>query len=152
GLGGQARGDNAREIERLLATLDDATLASAAAALPEGDPLYSFAGRALLARGLPLPRPFDLGLLWQAHAGNRPPADGDGYRPPQRLAVLLPLCGRLAPAASPVRDGFLAGYFGERRRCREVAFHDTAGTPVGAVAAYERAVGEGVDYVLGPLG
>ena len=151
-LDGQARADNAREIERLLAELDDETLASGAAALPEGDPLYSFAGRALMARGLPLPRPFDLGLLWNMHAGNRPPADRDGYRPPRRLAVLLPLSGRLATASSPVRDGLLAGYYGERRQRPEVVFHDTAGTPAGAVAAYQRAVEEGADYVLGPLG
>src|SRR5690554_4942322 len=151
-LDGQARADNAREIERLLAELDDETLASGAAALPEGDPLYSFAGRALMARGLPLPRPFDLGLLWNMHAGNRPPADRDGYRPPRRLAVLLPLSGRLATASSPVRDGLLAGYYGERRQRPEVVFHDTAGTPAGAVAAYQRAVEAGADYVLGPLG
>ena len=151
-LDGQARADNARAIERLLADLDDQTLASGAAALAEGDPLYSFAGRALMARGLPLPRPFDLGLLWNMHAGNRPPAEHDGYRPPQRLAVLLPLSGRLATAASPVRDGLLAGYYGERRRRPEIMFHDTTGTPAGAVAAYQRAVDEGADYVLGPLG
>jgi len=151
-LGGQARAENARRIEQLLAGLDDQTLASGAAALPEGDPLYSFAGRALMARGLPLPRPFDLGLLWNVHAGNRPPADRDGYRPPQQLAVLLPLSGRLATAASPVRDGLLAGYYGERRQRPEVVFHDTTGTPAGAVAAYQRAVEAGADYVLGPLG
>lgn len=151
-LSGPARADNARRIEQLLAGLDDETLASSAAALPEGDPLYSFAGRALMARGLPLPRPFDLGLLWNVHAGNRPPADHDGYRPPQRLAVLLPLSGHLATAASPVRDGLLAGYYGERRTRPEVVFHDTTGTPAGAVAAYQRAVEAGADYVLGPLG
>lgn len=151
-LEGPARADNARRIEQLLAGLDNETLASGAAALPEGDPLYSFAGRALMARGLPLPRPFDLGLLWNMHAGNRPAADADGYRPPLRLAVLLPLSGHLATAASPVRDGLLAGYYGERRQRPEVIFHDTTGTPAGAVNAYQRAVDSGADYVLGPLG
>ena len=115
-LSGQARTDNAREIDRLLATLDDATLARDAAALPSGDPLYNFAGRALQRRGLPLPRPFDRGAQWRFDAGNRPPADSDGYRPPVKLAVLLPLSGNLATAAAPVRDGLLAGYYGERRR------------------------------------
>ena len=151
-LSGEARAANAAEIERLLAALDDETLARGAAALPEGDPLYSFAGRALMARGLPLPRPFDLSLLWNMHAGNRPPADHDGYRPPLRLAVLLPQSGSLATAASPVRDGLLAGYYGERRTRPEVVFYDTQGTASGAVRAYARAVDEGSDYVLGPLG
>ena len=150
-LTGTAREDNTARINRLLAGLDDATLAREAAALPAGDPLYNFAGRALLNRGLPLPRPFD-------HAGkgfgaaNRPPADRDGYRPPLKLAVLLPLTGDLARAAAPVRDGLLSGYYGETRRRPDIAFYDTAGTPGGTVAAYRQAVDAGADLVLGPLG
>ena len=64
-LSGAAKADNARQIERLLAGVDNATLARGAAALPAGDPLYPFAGRALLNRGLPLPRPFDRGAQWR---------------------------------------------------------------------------------------
>ena len=60
-LSGQARRDNADAISRLLATLDDASLAREAAATPAGDPLYNFLGRALIARGLPLPHPFARG-------------------------------------------------------------------------------------------
>jgi hypothetical protein len=89
---------------------------------------------------------------WRFDAATRPPADRDGYRPPQKLAVLLPLTGSLATATAPVRDGLLAGYYGERRRRPEVQFYDTAGTAAGAVAAYARAVSEGADQVLGPLG
>jgi outer membrane PBP1 activator LpoA protein len=151
-LSGQAQLDNAHRIDRLLAGLDDATLARDAAALPVGDPLYDFAGRALLNRGLPLPRPFDRGGNWRFDAGNRPPADSDGYRPPMKLGVLLPLSGSLSTAAGPVRDGLLAGYYAEQRRRPEIVFYDTAGTAGGAVAAYDKAVAAGVDYVLGPLG
>ena len=150
-LSGQARQDNAAQIDRLLAALDNATLARQAAALPVGDPLYNFAGRALLNRGLPLPRPFDRGG-WSLQGRERPPADSDGYRPPLKLAVLLPLSGDLSKAAIPVRDGLLAGYYGESRRRPEVVFYDTTGTPAGAIAAYARAVAEGADYVVGPLG
>jgi len=98
-LTGKARDDNAAQIARLLAGLDDATLAREAAALPAGDPLYNFAGRALLNRGLPLPRPFD--RQGGFGAANRPPADRDGYRPPVKLAVLLPLSGELWRAPGP---------------------------------------------------
>lgn len=150
-LTGQARQDNEAQIDRLLAGLDNATLAREAAALPAGDPLYDFAGRALLNRGLPLPRPFDRGN-WRVLAGNRPPADSDGYRPPLKLGVLLPLSGELSKAAVPVRDGLLAGYYGESRRRPDIIFYDTAGSPAGAIAAYARAVGEGADYIVGPLG
>ncbi len=149
-LSGQAKTENARAIERLLSGLDNAGLTNEAAAMQPGDPLYNFAGRELLRRGLALPRPFDReSSNWRFNAGNRAPADRDGYRPPRKLAVLLPLS---AAAASPVRDGFLSGYYGEHRTRPEVAFYDTSGTPAGAVAAYQKATAEGADYVLGPLG
>lgn len=89
---------------------------------------------------------------WQFDAGARPPAERDGYRPPVKLAVLLPLSGALADAAEPVRDGLLAGYYNESRRRPELVFYDTGGNAAGAEAAYTRAVAEGADQVLGPLG
>ncbi len=142
-----ARATNAARIEGLLAQLDDASLTRGAGDLPTGDPLYNFAGRALLNRGLTLPRAFDRGE-WKFDAANRPPADRDGYRPPMRVALLLPLSGNLARAAEPVRDGFLTGYYGERRRRPELRFYDTT---AGANAAYARAAAEGNDFVVGPL-
>lgn len=147
-LTGAARAENAARIDELVAQLDDAALSRDAARLAVGDPLYDFAGRALLNRGLPLPRPFDR-VDWNFDAAGRPPADRDGYRPPVKLGVLLPLTGGQAAAASAVRDGFLTGYYGETRRRPEVRFYDTA---AGANAAYGRAVAEGNDFVVGPLG
>lgn len=151
-LTGSARSENQAAIAGLLGTLDDATLRSRAAALPANDPLYNFAGRALIARGLPLPRPFDRDGAAQFDTSKRPPAMSDGYRPPAKLAVLLPLSGRLATAAQPVRDGLLAAYYGETRRRPDINFIDTAGTPAGALAAYDKAVASGADFVVGPLG
>ncbi len=151
-LTGQAKTDNAREIERLIAGLDNAALSTEANLLRDGDPLYNFVGRELLRRGLTLPRPFDREGHWRFSAGSRPPADRDGYRPPRKLAVLLPLTGAMAAASSPVRDGLLAGYYGEHRQKPEIVFYDTTGTPAGAVAAYQKAGSEGADYVVGPLG
>ena len=147
-LAGQARRDNTDAISRLLATLDDAALAREAAATPAEEPLYNFLGRAQIARGLPLPHPFASGD-WRFDAGDRPAADRDGYRPPMKLALLLPLSGGQAGAAAAVRDGFLTGYYGEARRRPELRFYDTA---AGAGTAYARAVAEGNDFVVGPLG
>ena len=152
GLAGTARSENQAAISGLLGTLDDATLRSRAAALPANDPLYNFAGRALIARGLPLPRPFDRDGAAQFDTSKRPPAMSDGYRPPVKMAVLLPLSGRLATAAQPVRDGLLSGYYGETRRRPDIQFIDTAGTAAGAVAAYDKAVTAGADFIVGPLG
>ncbi|WP_115045519.1 penicillin-binding protein activator [Xanthomonas arboricola] len=151
-LSGTARSENQRAIVRLLAALDDATLKSRTAALPAGDPLYNFAGRAMISRGLALPRAFERDAQWGFDTSKRPPAERDGYRPPVKLGVLLPLTGNLATASAPVRDGLLAGYYAETRRRPEVQFFDTAGTAAGANAAYDKAVGAGVDYVVGPLG
>lgn len=92
------------------------------------------------------------GPRWSFDASNRPPAESDGYRPPVKLAVLLPLSGSIAAAAAPVRDGLLSGYYGENRRRPEISFYDTAGTAGGAIAAYAKAVAEGNDFVVGPLG
>lgn len=151
-LTGTPRSENQRAIVRLLAALDDATLKGRTAALPAGDPLYNFAGRALISRGLPLPRAFERDAQWGFDTSKRPPAERDGYRPPVKLGVLLPLSGNLATASAPVRDGLLAGYYAETRRRPELRFFDTAGTAAGANAAYDKAVGAGVDYVVGPLG
>jgi len=145
------QGADAAAIQALLAQLDDATLSSEAAALAQGDPLYNHMGRELLRRGIALPRPLDR-AAWQFDAGSRPPADNDGYRPPMKVSVLLPLSGDLARAAEPVRDGFLAGYFHEHRRRPEVSFIDTHGTSGGALAAYDEAVAAASDFIVGPLG
>lgn len=89
---------------------------------------------------------------WTFDAARRGEAQRDGYQPPAKLAVLLPLSGPLEQAAAPVRDGLLAAYHGERRAKPELAFYDTAGTAAGATAALARAVAEGADQVVGPLG
>ena len=147
-LAGAQRQANANAIARLLATLDDTALRRGAEATPAESPLYNFLGQALLARGLEVPKPF-LRSDWRLDTSERPPAERDGYRPPLRIGMLLPLSGSLAGAAAPVRDGFLAGYYGESRRRPQISFYDTAG---GVAAAYARATSEGNDYVIGPLG
>ncbi|GAB1594523.1 penicillin-binding protein activator [Lysobacter claricitrinus] len=145
---GTQRHDTDAQIDRVLGQLDDATLQHEAARLAAEDPLYGYVGRALLRRGLPLPHAFARGWNFD----NRPPAESDGYRPPVKLAVLLPLSGPLSVAARPVRDGFLAGYYGETRRRPDVRFYDTVGTSAGAMSAYDRATADGNDFVVGPLG
>ncbi|MDO5610024.1 MAG: penicillin-binding protein activator [Pseudomonadota bacterium] len=138
-----ARG-NATRIEALLATLDDASLTRLTTALAANDPLYAYAGRAMLRRGLTPPHPFS--HSWDFSA--REPADTDGYRPPRKVAVLLPMTGNLATAAKPVRDGLLAAYYAERRARPAISFHNSAN---GAYAAYQEAVAQGADFVIGPL-
>ena len=97
------------------------------------------------------------GLLAPPVRGDRartqdfPPADSDGYRPPARVAVLLPLSGSLAPAAMGVRDGYLAAYYAEGRSRPTVKFYDSLGTGIGAQAAYAKAIADGAQMIVGPL-
>ncbi|WP_188310316.1 penicillin-binding protein activator [Arenimonas fontis] len=147
--GGRERAEAVRGIEQYLGRLQDEQLAARAAALPAGHPLYLHAGRALLQRGLPLPRPFER-AAGQGLEG-LPPADADGYRPPERLAVLLPLSGPLAAAGQSVRDGLLAGYYGETRRRPTLRFYDTGGNDEGVLRAYGRALADQAQMIVGPL-
>lgn len=80
-----------------------------------------------------------------------PPADRDGYRPPARLAVVLPMTGSLSSAAASVRDGFLAAYYAETRQRPSVKFYDSQGSAGGAQAAVARALSDGAQMIVGPL-
>lgn len=145
----EQRAETLSRIDGLLAAQSDAALAAAAAALPVGHPLYAYAGRQLTQRGLPLPRPYDRGASAPGLA-SLPPPEADGYRPPQQLAVLLPLSGPLAAAGLSVRDGVLAGYYAESRRRPQLRFYDTAGAG-GVRRALAQADDEGAQMLVGPL-
>ncbi len=71
---------------------------------------------------------------------------------PQRVAVLLPLTGRLSASAAAVRDGALAAHFDAQANGggnSQVVFYDSA--TLGAEVAYRNAVADGADFVIGPL-
>ena len=69
---------------------------------------------------------------------------------PQQVALMLPLAGRLQNSATAVRDGFLASYFEhtEQQERPDVRVYDTTGS---VALAYQRAIDEGADFVVGPL-
>jgi len=74
-------------------------------------------------------------------------------KPPASVALLLPLNGKLAAAASAVRDGVLAAYYdtplsGMRPQLR---IYDTGDQPETALARYQQAVADGAEFVVGPL-
>jgi outer membrane PBP1 activator LpoA protein len=68
----------------------------------------------------------------------------------ERVALLLPLSGRLGAVGAAVREGFIAGWYGESADYRpEVAIYDTAKS--GVSAAFEQALAEQAQFVVGPL-
>ncbi|MDE2089122.1 MAG: penicillin-binding protein activator, partial [Gammaproteobacteria bacterium] len=72
---------------------------------------------------------------------------------PRRLALLLPLSGRFAPAGAAVRDGFLAAYYNQPPGVRRpvIRIYDTGTNPGGVAALYQQAIRDGADFVVGPL-
>ncbi|WP_420464495.1 penicillin-binding protein activator [Panacagrimonas sp.] len=68
-----------------------------------------------------------------------------------RLAVLLPLSGSLGAAGSAARDGMAAAWFGAPAPRPSLRFYDTRGDAGAALVAWETAVLDGADLIVGPL-
>ena len=84
------------------------------------------------------------------HPGARVAPAGWEGSPPARIALLLPLSGRLAGAGKAVRDGFLAAYFGAGPApSQSVRLYDTGAASVDAL--YEEALASGAKAIVGPL-
>lgn len=142
--------ENERAIATLLRRLDDARLRTLAQSLPAEHPLVAALRRAFAERGLQLPEGIARAPAFEVDA-SLPPADADGYRPPFKVALLLPATGTHARAANAVRDGFFAAYFAESRRRPEVVVIDSGGDAGSAVRALRRAIADGAQAVVGPL-
>ncbi len=70
------------------------------------------------------------------------------YRP-KTVAVLLPLSGQFASQAKAIQQGLLANLLSQPESARTLRFYDTGTTPV--VDAYQQALDEGAEFVIGPL-
>lgn len=70
---------------------------------------------------------------------------------PDRVAVLLPLSGKQKGLGEAIRDGFLAAHFsvGEETIRPDIRFYDTERNEV--EAAYQQAVINGANFIVGPL-
>ncbi len=149
GLKPKERAAAGRNIERLLGLVSAAELSQKSAGLSASEPLYVYAARELKKRGMPLP----MAVATQENDRSNafPTAENDGYRPPNQLAVLLPLSGNSAGAGVAVRDGFLSQYYAENRRRPRVQFYDTFGSAEGAKNAAVKAMAEGAQMIVGPL-
>jgi outer membrane PBP1 activator LpoA protein len=74
-------------------------------------------------------------------------------KPPERIALLLPLNGELAGAASTVRDGIMAAYYDSPAGSPQpqIRLYDSGAAAATAVMAYQQAVADGMQFVIGPL-
>lgn len=155
-LESEERALNRTEAQESLAQLDDDELRQLMRDTPREEPLYdllaalsrerfqgerqgSFA-RAVQAAPSLVPRNL------RTYAINQLPRDQT-----RRVALLLPLSGPLAAPASALRDGIMSAYFADRDERPELVLYDAGRNTEETLAAYDRAVAEGADRVVGPL-
>jgi len=129
------------------------TLLSAELALDRGQPQEALRQLATITTplaGVQAQRYRDLRSRATLAAGQPagPPAGAVTAAP--HIAVLLPVSGRAAAAATSVRDGFMTAYYqtplAERPRVR---IYDTGSQSVADALAL--AIGKGADFIVGPL-
>ncbi len=153
-LQGLDRDHNRKELLATLATINVQTLRDRFAALAPDDPLRPWIEQAMRKQGQALPRTLpqpsrQIGTI-DANAGGNSRAEG--YHPPQRVALLLPLSAQFASVAASIRDGFMTAWSAEAvERRPQLRIYDSGKTPQDAIAAYRKAVAEGADRVVGPL-
>ncbi len=70
---------------------------------------------------------------------------------PQDVALLLPAQGQWTQASNAVRNGFFSAYYADESSSRPTTIHVYDTTQKGVVSAYQQAVAEGADVVVGPL-
>jgi outer membrane PBP1 activator LpoA protein len=74
-------------------------------------------------------------------------------QPPEQVALLLPLSGKLSGAATAIRDGLLAAYYDTSEGTSRplIRIYDTGDDPLAITDTYQQAVTEGARFVIGPL-
>jgi uncharacterized protein len=74
---------------------------------------------------------------------------------PQKIALLLPLKGRLAEAGAAVRDGFFSAYYHTLSQATNQGYNNPTirqyDSSTGVIAAYQLAINEGANFIIGPL-
>ncbi|MDF1678473.1 MAG: penicillin-binding protein activator [Legionellaceae bacterium] len=157
-----SRENNRRTLWLSLTTLPGAELNTLAVEAPQGSVLRGWAELALIARKNPAYPQKMLAKLqtWQQTYPNHPARallpqslemmQGHLYNRPKQIALLLPLSGPLAGPGEAIQDGFMAA-LRERQATTKTTlrFYDT--NRMSATNAYQRAISDGADYVIGPL-
>jgi len=78
------------------------------------------------------------------------PSLGVGLEYPPQIALVLPLTGRQATNGIAIRDGFMAALLQQAAAQRPLLnVYDSA--TMGAATAYQRAIADGAQFIVGPL-
>lgn len=160
----EAQLENQFAIWETLNRLTDAELQQLRTA-PAPDPLSGWMELVELSR-LYLQQPDTLAEVtphWQQRYPGHPASDAFiakllenmslAGQPPAQIALLLPLAGKLADAAAAIRDGVLAAYYDTPATGvqPQLQIYDSGDSGETALAAYQQAVLDGAQFVIGPL-
>ncbi|WP_329741339.1 penicillin-binding protein activator [Dyella sp. A6] len=154
-LHGFDRSQNRKQAVNLLAKVGVAELKQRAAAMKPNDRMLPWINEALTQLGIVVAQSQpNLGqpvgtLLPGAGANVR-----QGYKVPAKIALLLPQGNGFGGISQVIREGFFAAYFDAASNHAprpSVRVYDSTGTADGAVKAYQQAVADGAQMVVGPL-
>jgi len=71
---------------------------------------------------------------------------------PERIALLLPLSGKLSKASAAIRDGFIAAYYSQSTERKQIIkIYDTANPKKTFSDIYQQSISEGAQFIIGPL-
>ncbi|AIF46896.1 penicillin-binding protein activator [Dyella japonica] len=154
-LSGLDQAQNRKQVVALLGKLGVDPLKQRAAAMQPGDRMLPWVNEALTQLGVAVARPAP---ALEQEVGTMIPGEGanvrEGFKMPSRVALLLPTSGNLGAAGTAIREGFFAAYADSARNHTPrppVRIYDSNGTAAGAIKAYQQAVTDGAQLVIGPL-
>jgi outer membrane PBP1 activator LpoA protein len=154
-LQGAARSQNRDQAVSLLARLGVAPLKQRAAAMQPGDQMLPWVNEALGRLGVTVAQAQP--NLEQAVGTLVPGSNAsvrEGYKMPAHIALLIPNNDGLVAAGSAIREGFFAAYFqaSDTHAPRaSIRVYDSGGNAASAIKAYNQAVADGAQMVVGPL-
>ncbi|WP_430387773.1 penicillin-binding protein activator [Dyella sp. 20L07] len=154
-LNGLDQAQNRKQIVSLLAKLGIDPLKQRAAAMQPSDRMLPWVSEALSQLGVAVARPAP---ALEQEVGTMIPGEGanvrEGFKMPAHVALLLPATGNLATASTAITEGFFAAYADSGRNHvprPPVRVYDSGGTAAGAIKAYQQAVSDGAQLIIGPL-
>lgn len=154
-LSGLDQAQNRKQIVSLLTQLGVDPLKQRAAAMQPSDRMLPWVNEALTQLGVAVAHPAP---SLEQEVGTMLPGEGanvrEGFKMPAHVALLLPTSGNLAAAGTAIREGFFAAYADAGRNHTPrppVRVYDSAGTAPGAIKAYQQAVNDGAQLIIGPL-
>jgi outer membrane PBP1 activator LpoA protein len=154
-LSGLDRNQNREQVLQLLTKLGVQPLQQRASAMQPGDLMLPWINEALTRLGVAVATPPP--ALNQPVGTVLPGAQAnvrEGYRMPSQVALLLPADSNFAAASDAVRQGFFAGYAdaaSTHAPRATVRVYNSGGDAASAAKAYQQAVSDGAQMVVGPL-